>query len=158
MGQLRLKSKVAAHQQLLCPPPPPEGCAYPRGEGGGGVIWRTHPPPGQTTPPPKPKQMVLWGKMKEPKKEGPILGTQNVFAIIAPPPPPQRHGQQPISGQPTPGVVKQDKSSGGSVDTTKTRSDPQRVRMSSGERPIGAAKRKQPNTEALCPPPPPPVP
>ena len=40
-------------------------------------------------------------------------------------------------GQPTPGVVKQDKSSGGSVDTTKTRSDPQRVRMSSGERPIG---------------------
>ena len=27
--------------------------------------------------------------------------------------------------------------------------------MSSGERPIGAAKGKQPNTEALCPPPPP---
>ena len=43
-----------------------------------------------------------------------------------------------------------------SVDATKTRSDPQRVRMSSGERPIGAAKGKQPNTEALCPPPPPP--
>ena len=32
----------------------------------------------------------------------------------------------------------------------------QRVRMSSGERPIGAAKGKQPNTEALCQPPPPP--
>ena len=43
-------------------------------------------------------------------------------------------------GRPSPGVVKQDKSSGGSVDTIKTRSDPQRVRMSSGERPIGAAK------------------
>ena len=28
--------------------------------------------------------------------------------------------------------------------------------MSSGERPIGAAKGKQPNTEALCQPPPPP--
>ena len=28
--------------------------------------------------------------------------------------------------------------------------------MSSGERPIGAAKGKQPNTEALCHPPPPP--
>ena len=57
-----------------------------------------------------------------------------------------------------PGVVKQDKSSGGSVDTTKTRSGPQRVRMSSGKRPIGAAKGKQSDTEALCHPPPPPQP
>ena len=58
----------------------------------------------------------------------------------------------------TPGVVKQDKSSGGSVDTTKTCSGPRRVRMSSGERPIGAAKGKQSDTEVLCqPPPPPPV-
>ena len=56
----------------------------------------------------------------------------------------------PSPGRPTPGVVKQDKSSGGSVDTTKTRSGPQRVRMSSGERPIGTAKGKHPNTEALC--------
>ena len=63
----------------------------------------------------------------------------------------------PSPGRPTPGVVKQDKSSGGSVDTTKTRSGPQRVRMSSGERPIGAAKGKQPNTKALCHPPPPPI-
>ena len=59
-------------------------------------------------------------------------------------------GQRHVSGTADPGVVKQDKSSGGSVDTTKTRSDPQRVRMSSGERPIGAAKGKQPDTEALC--------
>ena len=36
--------------------------------------------------------------------------------------PGQRHGQQPVSGTADPGVVKQDKSSGGSVDTTKTRS------------------------------------
>ena len=57
-----------------------------------------------------------------------------------------------------PGVVKQDKSSRGSVDTTKTRSGPQRVRMSSGERPIGAAKGKQSETEALCQPAPPPTP
>ena len=59
-------------------------------------------------------------------------------------------GNSPVSGTADPGVVKQDKSSGGSVDTTKTRSDPQRVRMSSGERPIGAAKGKQSDTEALC--------
>ena len=69
----------------------------------------------------------------------------------APPPPPP-------TGQPTHGVVKQDKSSGGSVDTTKTRSGPQRVRMSNDERPIGAANGKQPNTEALCQAPPPPSP
>ena len=62
----------------------------------------------------------------------------------------------PSRGQPAPGVVKPDKSSRGSVDTTKTRSGPQRVRMSSGERPIGAAKGKQSDTEALCQPPPPP--
>ena len=65
-------------------------------------------------------------------------------------------GTSPSPGRRTPGVVKQDKSSGGSVDTSKTRSDPRRVRMSSGERPIGTAKGKQPNTEALCQPPPPP--
>ena len=92
------------------------------------------------------------------------------FAAAPPPPRPRqtqhglgvclwRHlvngtGNSLSPGQPTPGVVKQDKSSGGSVDTTKTRSGPQRVRMSSGERPIGAAKGKQPNTEALCQPPP----
>ena len=64
-------------------------------------------------------------------------------------------GNSPSPGRPTPGVVKQDKSSGGSVDTTKTLSDPQRVKMSSGERPTGAAKGKQSNTEALCQPPPP---
>ena len=39
-------------------------------------------------------------------------------------------GNSPSLGQPTPGVVKQDKSSRGSVDTTKPRSDPQRVGMS----------------------------
>ena len=61
----------------------------------------------------------------------------------------------PSPGRPTPGVVKQDKSSGGSVDTTKTRSGPQRVRMSSGEGPIGAAKGKRSDTKALCQPPPP---
>ena len=72
--------------------------------------------------------------------------------------PGQRHGQQPVSGTADPGVVKQDKSSGGSVDTTKTRLDPQRVRMCKGKRPIGAAKGKQTNTIASCQPPPPPCP
>ena len=65
-----------------------------------------------------------------------------------PPPPPS-----PSPGRPTPGVVKRDKSSGGSVDTTKTRSGPQRVWMCSGERPIGAAKGTQSDTEALSQPP-----
>ena len=64
-------------------------------------------------------------------------------------------GNSPSPGQPTPGVVKQDKSSRGSVDTTKTRSDPQGVRMSKGERQIGAAKGNQTKTMALCRPPPP---
>ena len=63
----------------------------------------------------------------------------------------------PSPGRPTPGVVKQDKSSGGSVDTIKTLSGPQRVRMSSGERPMGAANGKQSGTEALCQPPQPPT-
>ena len=65
-------------------------------------------------------------------------------------------GNSPSPGQPTSGVVKQDKSSRGSVDTTNTHLDPQRVGMSCVERPIGAAKGKQPNTEVLCQPPPPP--
>ena len=64
-------------------------------------------------------------------------------------------GNSPSPGRPTPGEVKQDKSSRGSGDTTKTRSDPQRVRIGGGEGPMGAAKGKQPNTEALCQPPPP---
>ena len=56
----------------------------------------------------------------------------------------------PSPGRPTPGVVKQDKSSGGSVDTTETRSDPQRVRMCKGKRPIGAAEGNQTKTMASC--------
>ena len=46
-------------------------------------------------------------------------------------------------------VFKQDKSFQGSVDTTKTRSDPQRFRMCKGERPMGTAKGKQTNAMAL---------
>ena len=64
-------------------------------------------------------------------------------------------GNSPSPGRPTPRVVKQDKLSRGSVDTTKTRSDPQRVRMCSGERPIDATKGKHPTTEAFYQPPPP---
>ena len=73
----------------------------------------------------------------------------------ASPTPGQRHGQQPVSGTADPGVVKQDKSSRGSVDTAKTRCDPQRVRLSSGERPIGAAKGKQRIPRPCATPPPP---
>ena len=80
----------------------------------------------------------------------PSLSGQNT-----PPPWSTAQATAPSPGRPTPEVVKQDKSSGGSVDTTKTRSGPQRVRRSSGERPIGAAKGKQSDAEALCQPPPP---
>ena len=41
--------------------------------------------------------------------------------------------------------------------TTQTRSDPQRVGMHNGKRPIRAAKGKQTNTMASCHPPPPPM-
>ena len=78
--------------------------------------------------------------------------------VECPPPPPGSTARATarLRDSRPPGVVKQDKSSGGSVDTTKTRSGPQRVRMSSGERPIGTAKGTQSDTEALCQPPPPP--
>ena len=69
--------------------------------------------------------------------------------------PGQRHGQQHVSETAKPAVVKQDKSSRGSIDTTKTCSDPQRVGSSGGERPIGAAKGKQTKTMASCHSPPP---
>ena len=58
---------------------------------------------------------------------------------------------------PPPAFVKQDKSSGGSVDMTETRSGPQRVRMSSGERPIGAAKANNRIPRPCANPPPPPL-
>ena len=70
--------------------------------------------------------------------------------------PGQRHGQQPVCGTADPRSSQTDKSSGGSVDTTKTRSDPQRVGMCKGERPIGTARGKQPDTRGLVPTPPPP--
>ena len=97
--------------------------------GGGGGRTPTPPPP-----PPHGLGVCLWMHL--------VNGT----------------GNSPSPRQPTPGVVKQDKLSRGSVDATKTRSGPQRVRMSSGERPIGAADGKQSDTEALCQPPPPPPP
>ena len=64
-----------------------------------------------------------------------------------------RHKSVLVSANPAwtnSGVVKKDKSSRGSVDTTKTRLDPQRVGMCSGETPIGATKGKQTNTMATC--------
>ena len=67
----------------------------------------------------------------------------------------QRHGQQPVFGTADLGVVKQDKSSRGSADTAKTRSDPQRVRMCKGERPIGGTKGKQTTPWPRAKPPPP---
>ena len=106
-------------------------------------------------------------------------GRSPVYGRSAPPPPPHAHksvlepanprmdsecasgcpwstarATAPSLGRPTPGVVKQDKSSGGSVDTTKTRSGPGQNEQWQ-ERPIGAAKGKQSDTEALCQPPPP---
>ena len=94
--------------------------------------------------PPPPSPTTGAHKSPPPDSEGACGCTGSTARATAPSP-----------GRPTPGVVKQDKSSGGSVDTTKTRSDPQRVRMSSGERPIGAANGQQTNTMASCHPPPP---
>ena len=155
----------------------PDGMSH-RG-GGGGVnlvweVWRFNLAAQSPTPNPGASCVVLpspcawhaprlvpcsWIPPKLPPPHCP--GTK------PPPPPPDSgcasgcpgstaQGNSPSPGRPTSRVVKQDKSSGGSADTTKTRSDPQRVRMSSGERPIGAAKGKQSDTEALCQPPPPP--
>ena len=59
--------------------------------------------------------------------------------------PGQRHGQQPVAGTADPGVVKQDESSTGSVDMTKTRSDPQRVRMCKGTGGGGGGSRPGPD-------------
>ena len=59
-------------------------------------------------------------------------------------------------GQPTPEQSNRTSHPGALLTQPKPRSDPQGVRMSSGKRPTGAAKGKQPNTEALCQPPPPP--
>ena len=126
----------------LCPPPPP---------------GRT---PGQCVPRPRPR----------PNTHTPthtLCHTPSTSPILAPlhrrrcPTPTTRsmaRATAPSPERPTPGVVKQNKSSGGSVDTTKTRSGPQRVRMSGGQRPIGAAKGKQSDAEALYQPPPPPPP
>ena len=92
---------------------------------------------------------VAWTPEGLARRSSPAEGTwereRDVLCILqangstAPPPPP----------------LPCDESSGGSVDTTKTRWGPQRVRMSSGERPIGAAKGTHSDTEALCQPPPP---
>ena len=135
------------------------GCVAvgPRHRGGGGaprVLQRQLPPP----PPPEApvRNMIL--QMHTPSAHKSVLGSANPRmdseCASGCPWSPAR-ATAPSPGRPTPGVVKQDKSSGGSVDTTKTRSGPQRVRMCSGERPIGAAKGKRSDTEALCHPPPP---
>ena len=144
-------------------PPPPPGMwvgmgvqAVPRLQGAAPQnSCSAHPPPPSLTNAPfwSPLRTALWAVCRAVH-----------FAIPSPHPSfdsgltpwsPAR-ATAPSPGRPTPGVVQQDKSSGGSVDTTKTRSDPQRVRMSSGERPMGAAKGTQPDAKALCRTPPPP--
>ena len=55
-----------------------------------------------------------------------------------------------VSGTADPGVVKRDESSRGSTDTTNPRSDPRRVRMSSGQRPTGVANNKPTSIVASC--------
>ena len=113
----------------------------------GHVTWATPPPPKPVFRCTPQRAQVRAGVGKPPHGLGGCIGMPLVSGT----------GNSPSPGRPTPGVVKQDKSSGGSVDTTNTRSGPQRVRMGSGERPIGAAKGKQSDTEALCHPPPPPL-
>ena len=127
-------------------PGPPPPLPPPRSSKSLGV-----PPP--WTLPPLQTKAAFEGK-NEIYNRGNLVGPSLVHKFLSPRPPPpplpNGMGNSPSLGRPTPGVVKQHKSSGGSVDTTKTRLDPQRVRMSSGEGPIGAAKGKQSDTEALC--------
>ena len=117
------------------------------------------PPPPRPTPirPSKSSQSHTFAQMHTPAHTSQCWSrqTQHGFGVCT-----WMHlvngtGQQPISGTADPGVVKQDRSSRGSVDTTKTRSDPQRVRMSSGER-NRRRQRQRTNTMASCQPPPPP--
>ena len=131
---------------MVCAPCSADGTASCAGPGHS--LAGNAPSPSIPPPPPPPPAQVSAGVCKPPRGLGGCIWMPLVNGT----------GNSPSPGRPTPGVVKQDKSSGGSVDTTKTRSDPQRVRMCSGERPMGAAKGKQPNTEALCQPPPPPPP
>ena len=169
------KGKQSDTEALCQPPPPPpafDGCTW-------STARATAPSPGRPTPGVVKQDTSSGGSVDTTKTRsdpqrvrmssgerpiGAAKGKQSdTEALCHPPPPPAFDGctwstaraTAPSPGRPTPGVVKQDTSSGGSVDTTKTRSDPQRVRMSSGERPIGAAQGKQSDTEALCPPPPP---
>ena len=77
--------------------------------------------------------------------------------------PGQQHGQQPVSGTDDPGVVKQDKSSTGSVDTTKTCLDQWReaTRPPRASKPKPWPPAKLPSTGhcfVAVPPPPTPVP
>ena len=108
-------------------------------------------------PPPRGQQNARCRDGLLPDKNG---QRTTLNGTMPPPPPPiwmhlvNGTGNSTSLGRPTPGVVQQDKSSGGSVGTTKPRSDPQGVGMREGERPIGGAKGKQTNTMA-CPPPPP---
>ena len=84
----------------------------------------------------------------EPRRDiRPRFGCPKCVSSPPPPPPPKRRemGWRMLH----PGILEQDKSSRGA------RLGPQRVRMCKGERPMGAAKGTQLNTEALCHPPPP---
>ena len=62
-------------------------------------------------------------------------------------------GNSPSLGRPTPELSNRTSH----PETTKRRSDPQRVGMNNGERPMGAANDKTTNHRASCQPPPPPA-
>ena len=119
-------------------------------------MWRCAGFPVVSCPAPGPLEVLLSSSSLSVSSVSSYASGKSFPHTYTPPPPilVNGTGNSPSPGRPTPGVVKQDKSSGGSVDTTKPRSDPQRVRMSSGKRPIGTAKGKQSDTEALCQPPP----
>ena len=89
----------------------------------------------------------------------PVAQPAGPTAAPAPPPPPWSTARATAlsPGRPTPGVVKQDKSSGGSVDTTKTRSGPRRVRMSKGREANRRRQRQTIRYRGLVPTPPPPA-
>ena len=100
------------------PPPPPQHL---------GVVAALHC--ALPTPPPPVRKMILHVHTPARTSQCWSRQTQRGFGVCNWMHRVNGTGSSPSPGQPTPGVVKQDKSSGGSVDATKTRSDPQRVRM-----------------------------
>ena len=130
----------------------------------GGVGEGGLPPPGRPPPPPQTKVTIVANNEIWNRED--LVGPFSVHKRFGPRPPPppfglgmdsvrldapgHRHGPQPRLRDGRPPEANRTSHPGAPFETTKTFSGPRRVRMSSGERPMGAARGKQSDTEALC--------